>query len=119
MIVSISIHCDAGNECAVVHTIQQENLHAIVAMATIRNCAYNGLESFLLTLSLLVIGASLSEPLLVRSTPALSVYIYIYYHVSYDRHLPRAHAYDLNSKAARGVYIERTSDVEVQRSQRS
>ena len=64
-----------------------------------------------------VIGASLSEPLLVRSTPALSVYIY--YHVSYDRHLPRAHAYDLNSKAARGVYIERTSDVEVQRSQRS
>ena len=31
----------------------------------------------------------------------------IYYHVSYDRHLPRAHAYDLNSKAARGVYIER------------
>ena len=43
----------------------------------------------------------------------------IYYHVSYDRHLPRAHAYDLNSKAARGVYIERTSDVEVQRSQRS
>ena len=55
MIVSISIHCDAGNECAVVHTIQQENLHAIVAMATIRNCAYNGLESFLLTLSLLVI----------------------------------------------------------------
>ena len=41
------------------------------------------------------------------------------YHVSYDRHLPRAHAYDLNSKAARGVYIERTSDVEVQRSQRS
>ena len=72
-----------------------------------------------------IIGASLSEPLLVRSTPALSVYIYIYiyiyiyYHVSYDRHLPRAHAYDLNSKAARGVYIERTSDVEVQRSQRS
>ena len=47
----------------------------------------------------LVIGASLSEPLLVRSTPALSVYIY--YHVSYDRHLLRAHAYDLNSKAAR------------------
>ena len=43
----------------------------------------------------------------------------IYYHVSYDRHLPRAHAYDLNSKAARGVYIERTSNVEVQRSQRS
>ena len=73
----------------------------------------------------MIIGASLSEPLLVRSTPALSVYIYIYiyiyiyYHVSYDRHLPRAHAYDLNSKAARGVYIERTSDVEVQRSQRS
>ena len=47
----------------------------------------------------MLVGASLSEPLLVRSTPALSVYIY--YHVSYDRHLLRAHAYDLNSKAAR------------------
>ena len=54
MIISISIHYDAGNECAVIHTIQ-ENLHATVAMATIHNCAYNGLESFLLTLSLLVI----------------------------------------------------------------
>ena len=28
-----------------------------------------------------VIGASLSEPLLVRSTPALSVYIYIYIYI--------------------------------------
>ena len=46
MIISISIHYDAGNECAVIHRIQQENLHAIVAMATIHNCAYNGLESF-------------------------------------------------------------------------
>ena len=55
MIISISIHYDAGNECAVIHTIQLENLHATVAMATIHNCAYNGLESFLLTLSLLVI----------------------------------------------------------------
>ena len=55
MIISISIHYDAGNECAVIHTIQQENVHATVAMATIDNCAYNGLESFLLTLSLLVI----------------------------------------------------------------
>ena len=46
MIISISIHYDAGNECAVIHTIQQENLHSTVAMATIHNCAYNGLESF-------------------------------------------------------------------------
>ena len=46
MIISISIHYDAGNECAVIHTIQQENLHATVAMATIHNCAYNGLEIF-------------------------------------------------------------------------
>ena len=30
MIISISIHYDAGNECAVIHTIQLESLHATV-----------------------------------------------------------------------------------------
>jgi len=39
MIISISIHYDAGNEYAVIHTIQLENLHATVAMATLHDCA--------------------------------------------------------------------------------
>ena len=57
MIISISIHYDAVTKCTITHTIQLENLHvyATVAMATIHNCAYDGLESFSLTLSLLVI----------------------------------------------------------------
>ena len=47
MIISISIHYDAGNECAVIHTIQQENLHAIVAMATIITVLTMGLKVFI------------------------------------------------------------------------
>ena len=46
MIISISIHYDAGNECAVIHTIQEKNLHAIVAMATIITVLTMGLKVF-------------------------------------------------------------------------
>ena len=58
-----------------------------------------------------IIGVSLSEPHLVRSMPALS----IYYDISYNRHLLKAHAYNLNSKAARGKHIE-VHHIEVQKS---
>ena len=90
---------------------------------------YTGMHKTLETLETLALRARVSKPVsavlyipVYTSTAWYNLYIYIYiyiYYVSYDRHLPRAHAYDLNSKAARGVYIERTSDVEVQRSQRS